>query len=99
MTFNAGVKSNATEIVTAIEPIETSEITIYPNPLSKGQELVIEMPYSADLRLVNAAGQVVRSFSLTTGVHRLSMADLESVLYFARMATSTTLSTVEILVK
>ena len=98
VTFNAGVKSSETEIVTSIDD-PTAAILVYPNPVSKDQALVIEMPHKADLKLVNLGGQVVRSMQLTPGVHHLLLKDVEAGLYFARISTPNTTRTIKILVQ
>ncbi len=87
------------------ETLDNEEIKIYPNPVKKGEELSLELPFSSNdlqgsvLEIVNVNGRVVWSTNPKTSNFRLKM-DFEKGTYLLRLRKNgELLSNIKVLVK
>lgn len=76
-----------------------STVTIFPNPISPGSPLHINMPFnSADVEMINSAGEIVHSFHLDRSESSIYLGPFVSGKYYFRFTTELTTQTYPVLI-
>jgi len=81
----------------AINNIEASKISVYPNPVS--DRCVIETAKPANLKVMSISGKILFEKSLENGKNYFSVENLSSGIYFLQISDGNTISTSKILKK
>ena len=67
----------------AVAETEAASINLYPNPAESSINIIAETP--AEVQIMDMAGRTVMTVNAVEGVNAISVADLESGVYFVRM--------------
>jgi hypothetical protein len=89
--------SSLMELILENEPTH-SAISIFPNPISPGSPLHINMPSKkADVEMINSFGEIVHSFHLDQSESSIYLGPFISGKYYFRFTTESTTQTLAVL--
>lgn len=80
--INADLMLKSTEFNTDVNEIQTSGITVYPNPVT--DHLTITLSKAQEVHIYNALGQEVMNKQLQEGSNTLNVSSMEKGIYFIK---------------
>jgi subtilisin family serine protease len=90
--------SELMELILGNEP-SSSNISVFPNPVSPGSPLHINMPFEkAAVDVINSAGEIVHSFQLDESESSIYLGPFVSGKYYFRFTAESTVQTIPVLI-
>lgn len=84
---------------TGVDESQLNETRIYPNPIKNGTNLQVELPESAEIRIVSAQGSVMLMYQGQAGINAVSIDQFTPGVYFVKVSNENGVKVEKLMIK